>query len=498
MAKFNKNTSKTNTPANSVNLAGGAAYERNDFKKELASIILSSMLGDSFYESEKKRLENIEKLVVDNLDNSLFTAKAMVYTRNEGNLRSVSHFLANVLAENVKGSAFMKPALIKSTIRPDDLTEIVGLWNSRNPGKMIPNALRKAIKEGLENKWTGYHLKKYFGNGNVKVSNLINISHPTPKNDEQRVLFKQALENKLPKIDTAQTVNADLKGEERAEKYAEMLKEKTLGYMALLKNLKNILEAGVSDETVQNICSLLRNKNAVLKSKVLPFRFVQAYNIVDSMEIDKFKSKKILKAIEDGFVISAGNINIVEKDEKIALLLDESGSMQGWGNYSAGKSPFDIGKALMAAMLSGVDKSNALGMLWADDCSNVNIDKSPMTFIKETTTKGGGTDIGAPLKKLISTSTFVDKIVVLTDMQMYDEWGNLGETFEKYLKKYRKINPDVKVLFWNLEGYGKATPLKMNHNVLEVCGYSDKMLEIVPKIWKNQNALIDEIEAIKL
>jgi len=64
--------------------------------------------------------------------------------------------------------------------------------------------------------------------------------------------------------------------------------------------------------------------------------------------------------------------------------------MSGWGNVSNEKSPFGIGKALMASMLVGLDKENTIGWLWANTAREVNIDKGPMTFIKETHTKGGG------------------------------------------------------------------------------------------------------------
>ena len=314
-------------------------------------------------------------------------------------------------------------------------------------------------------------------------------------------VYKMIIENKLPKIDTAQTVNAGSTGDERAENYSKMLKEKSLGYMALLKNLKNMLEAGISDETVDNICDLLRNENAVLKSRVLPFRFVQAYKIVDSMEIDKFRSKKILKAIEDGFILSAGNIGIVEQGEKVALLLDESGSMQGWDGRPSDKTPFGIGKALMAAMLVGLDKENTIGWLWADNAREVNIDKGPMTFIKETRTNGGGTNLGQAINGLIRTETVVDVIYILTDMQenQIGAFGR-GKTFAESVKDYRKINPNVKILFHNLEGYGRATPIKMTHNIMEVSGFSDKILEVAGKMLKsgNNDFLIEEINNILL
>lgn len=490
MSKFNSKSTQKHVKADSVNVAGGNSYSRDDVRQEVAMVILNSMInGDKYYEKEQDRLVRLAQLV--SVTDAEFIAKAMVYARNEGNLRSISHFLATVLAENVKGSTYLRAALNKAFRRPDDLTETLALWNARNKGKMVPNVLRRSFKDRLES-FDSYQLKKYEGLGNlVKLRDVVKLAHP--KGD-----FKALIEGTMENIQTAQTVNASSTGAERAGTYKTMLANRSLGIMAALKNIKNMLEAGADDETVDMLCALFRNENAVMNSRLLPFRFVQAYNIVDGMSIDRIKAKKILAAIEQAFTLSARNIEIVSEGEKIALLLDESGSMGGHNE----KSPFSIGKALMASMLTGLDKSNTVGYLWADRCREVSIDDSPMSFIKNTRTQGGGTDVWAPISKLIETKTFVDKIVVFTDMQMYDigryGWGASKREFKDMVKEYRKINPNVKVLFWNLAGYAGGTPMKLDHNILEVGGFSDNLMSVVPKMWKDKNALIAEIEAIDL
>jgi hypothetical protein len=496
MAKFNK----TNTSKKTTNLEGGIAYERNDFKKEIVSIILNSMLkGDTFYQTETEQLKNIENIISKNIDDAEFIAKAMVYVRNEGNLRSISHYLAVLLSEKVKGTSYMKNALAKIMVRPDDATEIISLWNTKNKNKMIPNPIRKATKYSLEKRWDAYQLKKYYGNGAVKVSNLINLTHPAPSDKEQEKIFKQALENTLPSIKTAQTVNAGSTGKDRAKAYFKMLKNNKLGYMGLLKNLKNILEVyselseKKQEKIIELICDLLENEKACLKSRVLPFRFVQAYENVLNLNLDRIKVKKILNSIEKGFILSSKNIPIVKDGEKIALLLDESYSMgQGYN------SPFGIGKTLMSSMLSGLDKENTIGYLWANNSREISIDNSPMDFVRNTFSKGGGTDVWAPVYNLIKTNTFVDKIVIFTDMQMYDINRYGKREFKSIVSAYKKINPNVKILFWNLNNYGGATPIKLSNNVLEVSGYSDKLLDVIGKIWNDPDALIKEIENISI
>ena len=497
MSKFNqKAVGSSNAMPDAVNQAGGVSYSR-PIKHEIVSVVLNTMInGDSFYESEKDRLTRIEKML-DNPELAEFVAKTMVYTRNVGNLRSISHYLACILSEKVKGSNYLRSALRKSFIRPDDLTETLALWNSRNKGKMVPNSLRRAFKDALE-AYDTYQMKKYEGARSVvKLRDVVKLAHP--KGD-----FKALIEGTLDNIQTAQTVNAGSTGEARAENYKSMLQNRKLGYMAALKNVKNILESGADVETVDLLCSLLRNEKACLGSRVLPFRFTQAYGIVNEMNIDRLLAKKILKAIEDGFILSARNIPIVEGNESVAILLDESCSM-GWSLDGASdmtqKSPFMIGKTLMASMLTGLEKSNVVGYLWADRAREVSVDGSPFEFIKNTKTRGGSTDVWAAISGLIKSKTKVDKLVILTDMQMYsvDYVSNGARSeFKDMVKEYRKISPNVKVLFWNLQGYGGGTPMKLDHDILEVDGFSDKMLEVAAKMWKDKDALVKEIEAIEL
>lgn len=514
MAKFNK---KVNVGTKTVNKAGGVAYTRtgaNAFKQEVASIVLNSMLkGDSFYESEADRIAKIEQLITDNIQDAEFLAKAMVYTRNTGNLRSVSHVMGTVLAENVKGSEFLRPAFRKSIVRPDDATELVSLYTNRNSNTMLPSALKRAIKDNLEANWDEYQLKKYEGSRNaVKLRDVVKLTHPNPRflvesgKAKDVKVFRKLIEGTLDPIQTAQTVNASTKAKgdsKRADSYAKMLAERKLGYMAALKNIKNILEAGADDQTIDMLCSLLRNARAVEKSRVLPFRFVQAYNEVDSLNIDRIKVKKVLKAVEDGFSLSAKNVSIVDEGESVALLLDESGSM-GWGNKSMGMTPFEIGKTLMASMLTGLDDGNAVGYLWADRAREVDISGTPFNFIKNTRTQGGGTDVWAAMSKLISTKTKVDKIVVITDMQMYNVGGSYyggPREFKQMVAEYKnKVNPNVKILFWNVEAYGGGTPVKMSHDIMEMAGWSDNLLEVAAKMLKfsDKDYLVKEIESIQL
>ena len=59
-------------------------------------------------------------------------------------------------------------------------------------------------------------------------------------------------------------------------KWEELIFSGKIGYMALMRNLRNIIEAGVSWDALKKVCDTLASENAVAKSKQLPFRFLAA------------------------------------------------------------------------------------------------------------------------------------------------------------------------------------------------------------------------------
>ncbi len=532
MAKFN-GTNKSKPTG--TNMAGGVSYNR-PIKKEIVSVVLNSMLnGDSYYEKEAERINRIEGLVGKASEDSEFVAKAMVYTRNEGRLRSVSHLMATLLAEKVKGEDFLKPAFVKAIVRPDDMTEMLSLWNTRNKGTMVPNSLRRAFKTALESKFDEYQFRKYAApKSAVKLKDVVKLAHPSPKGFDDQTIFKRLIEDQLAAIETAQTINAGKTGVERVDAYMEQIKSGKMGYMAAVKNIRTMLENGISTEDLKVWANMITDPKRVAASMMLPFRFVDAWNAVKDIgvvkqgQVDgalKAQLEKALgvthqevkvenmaeklaivkKALERAFGLSAGNTNIAGDGEKVAILLDESGSMGGCYGYGGDENksqPFYIGKTLAAAMKVGMNEDDCLFYTWADTCTKREVKgQSPFEFINKLNTRGGGTDVAAPLKELIRTKTKVDKIIILTDMQLYGGYGGFGDQVKNYINQYkREVNPSAKVLFWNLQGYGGGAPIDLEkaEEVFEVSGYSDKMLEVIPKLWNDKAFLIKAIEAIQL
>ena len=498
--KFNETAS-----AIEANASGFPAMKRIDDKKELISIVINAMLkGDTFYKSESSIINDIilktKNIIKEDED---FIMKLTVYTRTVMNLRSVSHLLAATVLQNVHYTGKKRIMLEQIMIRPDDAMEILALTNL---WKMkIPNAFRRAVKNCLENKWDLYQFKKYeCRKCKIKLADLVKLTHPNAllwaknHNSDEKNVFQKIIENDLPAIDTAQTVNAGNVGEDRAKKYEKMLLEDKLGLMALLKNLKNILETTQNDVVVGQICRILSSRSKVLRSRVLPFRFVQAYQALTQIPNLNMFSKQLIEASLDmGFSSTGTNLEIVEPNDRVAIIMDESSSMT-W-EYNNGNRPFDIGIQMMASILTSLRKENTVGIFFGSRARIVDIDfKSPLSWIANQKAYGASTNFTSALHMLHASKTKVDKLIIFTDMQE-NECNRHDKNFRSMLNAYRNdINKNVKVLFWNLGSYGGSTPISENQGMLEVGGFSQNMLPVIGKIWKDKDALIKEIEGIKL
>ena len=95
--------------------------------------------------------------------------------------------------------------------------------------------------------------------------------------------------------------------------------------MAVLRNLRNILQAEVSSEHVERLCIRLADSEQVLRSKQLPFRFLSAYKEI--MSETSPLTGLVLDALEKAVLASADNIAGFDVNTNVLLACDVSGSM---------------------------------------------------------------------------------------------------------------------------------------------------------------------------
>jgi TROVE domain len=103
----------------------------------------------------------------------------------------------------------------------------------------------------------------------------------------------------------------------------------SLGYMALIRNLRNLDEAGISDADAARLAERIADPEQVRRSRQLPFRFLSAYLNAPSLRWGHALEK----------ALDASLANIGELPGRTLILIDTSASM---GSRMSGRSQMSM------------------------------------------------------------------------------------------------------------------------------------------------------------
>jgi 60 kDa SS-A/Ro ribonucleoprotein len=490
-----------------VNYEGATAFVLTK-ELELYTAVATAGLSDQFYEKERDKLQRIIELIAKN--DAVFVAKLAVYVREQMYLRSIPLVLTVELAKLHRGDDLVSKLAARVVQRADEITELLAYYtvtNQRNDVKQL-NKLSKQVQKGLAeafNKFDEYQFAKYNRGAKVKLRDALFLVHPKAKDDAQQMLFNKIAKDELQTPYTWEVElsaagqqkfdSLELKKEAFKAKWEELIFSNKLGYMALMRNLRNILEAEVSGEALNKVCNYLSNAQAVKNSKQLPFRFLSAYR--ELKELQNGRVSKVLEALEDAVMFSAANIAGYNENTKVVIAADVSGSMQKAISARSKVQNFDIG--LMLAMLLQSRCENVITGMFGDSWKVINVPRknilaNVMEFHRREGEVGYATNGYLVIQDLIQRKKIVDKIMVFTDCQL---WNNSGAvSMDDVWKQYKKMAPAAKLYLFDLAGYGN-TPLNvMRDDVFLIAGWSDKIFDVLAAIEKGSDALkmINSIE----
>lgn len=503
MASFNKITKSTSSAATNVpaavrkivnavpdtkNLAGGQAFTQTA-EYQLAFLMLTSFVEPQFYRTKADTLLLLRNLI-SKVDPK-FAAKAAIYARTECGMRSISHAAAAEIVKVVKGEKWTKHFIDRVIYRVDDAAEILAAYMHLHQ-KPIPNSLKKGLALGL-GKFDRYQLAKYKGETDaVKLVDLFNLVHPKPSAQNAEA-YKDLIEGKLASTGTweSELSAAGQTGKNKGEVWAELVTNKKLGYFALLRNMRNILQ-NCSPEILELACAQLVDEKSIKKSLVLPFRFMVAIKEMSSLQ--ESGVRKVVAALDKAAEISL--CNVPKFDGNTLVALDCSGSMGSIG-YAASlrgkdsRSPAEIG-ALFGAVLT---KTNDADFLLFDDRAsyhNINLGDTLSTITKTISAgcRSGGTNFDCifdPLNKAY------DRIIILSDMQAFIARRTPQAAFGRYCAKH-KAKP--KVFCFDLQGYG--TTQFPSEGIYQLAGFSDKTMDLMQALERDPSAVLTAINSVEL
>ena len=379
----------------------GAPAAPINAEQALRRSVMSCLLWESeFYEDGEDIAARIVRLA-STLPSGKVAALA-IETRERGNLRHVPLLLLSALAKIGKGDKIVADTIERVIQRADELSELLAVHakvNGVKPGevkKKIPAQMKKGLARAFT-KFNEHALAKYDRDGAVRLRDALFMVHAKPKDDEQAALWKRLVANELAVPDTWEVQLSG--GADKKETFERLIREGKLGYLALLRNLRNMAEAGCEPALVKS--AIVARKNGA--QRVLPFRYIAAARAAPQFE----------PAIDQALCEAIGELPILPG--KTAILIDVSGSMD---ERLSAKSD-----------MQRIDAAAALGAIWPGDVRMFTFSQQVVEVPPRRGMAGvdaiirsqqhGGTYLGQAVQ-VINAQVPYDRLIVITDEQSHD------------------------------------------------------------------------------
>lgn len=479
-----------------VNLAGGSAYDR-DPKTALASMVLTSLVCDTYYQASAQALADVQFLAskLANAGELEFVAKTAIFARHTYGLRSISHVLAGMVASfrfalpeqrGTWGPAFFD----RIVFRADDMAEIASYWIGQlgeREKKTLPNAMKRGFARAFARirpeeiaKWNGASTRS------MTLRHLAHMVHPSSPKDSPLWKLRGGTLESADTHETAMTKagQGEDAAETKASEWVRLFSEGKVKYLAALRNARRILEQ--APNAVDLLIERLVSEKDIRASKVLPFQFLAAHDAVSAIPGPRVKD--VLAAIETGAELALANIPKLEGATLVAL--DDSGSMHD-NAAERHKKAAVIGAMFAAALAKSGDTDI---MLFSDDAKYASLSAKATLFgaIEKLLSQSRpcGTNFNAPFA---AAKRAYRRVILLSDAQGW-MGSRPGEDARWMYGKCYGCDPII--YSWDL--VGSTTAQFPEKRVALLAGFSDKALDLMAALEQDPKATVHAIEATRI
>ncbi len=416
---------------------GAPARSLNPEQQLRRSVLACLLWENQFYEDGVEISGRIKELVPQVAPEKV--AALAVEARIAMKLRHAPLLLVREMARLASHRVLVAETLERVIQRADELSEFVAIYwsDGRAP-------LSAQVKKGLAAafpKFDEYALAKYNRDSPVKLRDVLFLSHAKPRDEAQAELWKRLVEGKLATPDTWEVALSG--GANQREAWTRLLGERKLGVLAVLRNLRNMYEAGVDEDLV------LRALRIMKSDRVLPFRFIAAARHAPQWEAEL--ESVMLRAVEGQTGSNEGKLK-----GKTVLLVDVSGSM--------------VAMLSRRSEMLRTDAAYGLAILLREICEDVSVYSFSDRLVRIPARRGfalrdaieasqshNGTYLGKALGNLREP---YDRLIVITDEQTHDSVPNpKAEGYVINVASYK-----------NGVGYGRWT---------HIDGWSESVIEYV-------------------
>ena len=410
----------------------GGPAQSGSHQDQLRRAVTSCLLWeDSFYESGVDIAQRIHELA--NYCSGHFVLSLAHEVKTQHKLRHAPMWLMlSVLPrKDVTGEA--KAKMVESLVtRADDLAEFVAMY-WKDGKKPLPASLKRGLAAAFE-KFDEYQFAKYNSPGAVRLRDVMFLVHPNPGKGRKKI-YKRIANDTLKTPDTWEVSLSG--GGDKTETFTRLLQEDRLGYLAALRNLRNM--DGVDRTMVEK--RLLSKKG---RGNILPFQFISA-----AMAAPRYE------AVIDEAMLSC----LSEMDRfpgRTAILVDTSGSMHSPVSERSVIQAIDAaaGMAIMVRELCDDVRVYA----WGTDCKETPARRGmALRDALHRTDVGHGTNSGHAVRHAQKDGPW-DRMILVTDMQFHDKLGSDDHIKHKYVVNVRGYRNGVGYGNWNwIDGFSAQT-----------------------------------------
>lgn len=412
--------------------------------------LMSCMLWENeFYESGESIADRIYKSVGELREHGLdiHAYQGAVKARKESHLRHAPLLVIVAMIQHGYPSNLIEDAIVTVCTRADMMGELIKIYwkNGKQP---LTNAMRRGIARAFQS-FGEFELAKYNSrNADITLRDVMFLTHPTPPKILEDV-YKDLANKTLKSADTWEVALSA--GADKKETFTRLLEENKLGYFALIRNIRNMENAGVDTNL---ICKHIKSRRGA--DKILPFRFVAAYNNTSSMQIKEALEFAFKGAVEDLPYLSG----------RTAVLVDVSGSME---NRLSAKSDMTRSQAA-AALATLVKGDNVTVFTFADNVKIFSIDTT--LGLRDVSniihSDGGGTDLYGAISSISPVS--FDRLICITDEQDNGGWHYINGR-----RSYESpLNENIKNYVINVASYKNG--IKYDNKAVSINGFSENVL----------------------
>lgn len=419
----------------------GAPGQTGSAFDQLRRAVTSCLLWENtFYESGEDIASRIHKLASQCGAGDV--ANLAVTVRHDHGLRHAPLWLILSLLnrKDITGKA-KSDAITNVITRCDELTEIIAMYwaSDQHRGKegVLPNALKRGVANAFA-KFDEYQFGKYRGEGkSVTLRDALFLTHPKPVGKDREALYKRIADDKLKTPDTWETNLSS--GADKKATFERLLFQGKLGYLACLRNIRNMVEAGVDKQLI-----IERLENEAGRRGVLPFQFISAAVMVPGFE----------STLDQAMMAALGDMEMFPG--KTCILADTSGSMHVPVSDRSILERVDAagGMAIMARELCDDVKVYA----WSTTCKEVPARRGmALRDAIRGTDVGWGTNGDAAVEHALKDGPW-DRCIMITDMQLHDRLKAFPQIKHKYLVNVASYQNGVGYGNWNwIDGFSAQT-----------------------------------------